>query len=66
MIWRKKAYLDFEKILPWSLSDTEYSDDTRRLELEDILYVDSLIYDQLSCPSRVWIQLIQEEEKILT
>jgi hypothetical protein len=45
------AYLDFEKILPWSLSDTEYSDDTRRFEFEDVLNVDTLLYDQLSYPT---------------
>jgi hypothetical protein len=41
------AYLDFEKILPWSLSDTEYSDDTGCLELQDVLYIDSLVSFQL-------------------
>lgn len=44
-----KAYLDFEKVFSWSLSDTEYGDDTGRLELEDVLDVDSLSYDQLLC-----------------
>jgi hypothetical protein len=37
------AYLDFKEILPWSLCDTEYSDDTGCFELEDILDVDSLL-----------------------
>ena len=38
----RKTHFDFEKILPRSLGDTEYSDDTRRFELGDILHVDSL------------------------
>jgi hypothetical protein len=36
------AYLDFKEILPWSLCDTEYSNDTGCFEFQDILNVDSL------------------------
>lgn len=37
-----KSHLDLQQILPGRLRDTEHSDDTDRLELEDVLHVDAL------------------------
>jgi hypothetical protein len=58
---KQKADLDFEQILPWCLGNTEYRDNTRSFQLEDILDVDSLP-DQLCSPANLAAEIERKED----